>query len=153
MKGDLKKWKNNPLDTKFVYSNSSDPARIWTWNLQIRSQMPYPLGQGAFLRRGQSVEKAWITLKNEKMKSIPNNSFIKLLFLMLPLLKLFVYRAWEIKYLYLSSWLFLFLVLPDFLFGLILRNSKINPGCLSRWNMWEYMSPSFSFHHPPWSQW
>ena len=114
------------MDTKFVYSNSSDPARIWTWNLQIRSQMPYPLGQGAFLRRGQSVEKAWITLKNEKMKSIPNNSFIKLLFLMLPLLKLFVNRAWEIKYLYLSSWLFLFLFLPDFLFSLMLQNSKIN---------------------------
>ena len=34
---------------------------------------------------------------------------------MLLMLKLFVYKAWEIKYLYLSFWLFLFLFLPDFL--------------------------------------
>ena len=34
---------------------------------------------------------------------------------MLLMLKLFVYKAWEMKYLYLSFWLFLFLFLPDFL--------------------------------------
>ena len=27
-----------------------DPARIRTWNPLIRSQMPYPLGHGAFMR-------------------------------------------------------------------------------------------------------
>ena len=96
----------------------------------------HSLNSEGWSKRGKAVNytQKWNLFRSR------NNSFIKLLFLMLPLLKLFVYKAWEIKYLYLSFWLFLFLLLPDFLFSLILRNSKINPGCLSRWNMWEYVS-------------
>ena len=30
------------------YQNNIDPARTRTWNPLIRSQMPYPLGYGAF---------------------------------------------------------------------------------------------------------
>ena len=38
--------------------NNSDLARIRTWNPLIRSQMPYPLGHGAFLKDdGQSIGK------------------------------------------------------------------------------------------------
>ena len=32
---------------KIMQKKLIDPARIWTWNPLIRSQMPYPLGHGA----------------------------------------------------------------------------------------------------------
>ena len=51
----IKRMKEIQKIQRLFHQNNSDPARTRTWNLLIRSQMPYPLGHGAFLEC-QSIE-------------------------------------------------------------------------------------------------
>ena len=45
----IKRMKEIQKIQRLFRQNNSDPTRTRTWNLLIRSQMPYPLGHGAFL--------------------------------------------------------------------------------------------------------
>ena len=54
----IKRMKEIQKIQRLFHQNNSDPTRTRTWNLLIRSQMPYPLGHGAFLETDecQSIE-------------------------------------------------------------------------------------------------
>ena len=54
----IKRMKEIQKIQRLFRQNNSDPTRTRTWNLLIRSQMPYPLGHGAFLETDecQSIE-------------------------------------------------------------------------------------------------
>ena len=57
----IKRMKEIQKIQRLFHQNNSDPARTRTWNLLIRSQMPYLLGHGAFLETDecQSIEPYW----------------------------------------------------------------------------------------------
>ena len=54
----IKRMKEIQKIQRLFRQNNSDPTRTRTWNLLIRSQMPYLLGHGAFLETDecQSIE-------------------------------------------------------------------------------------------------
>ena len=54
----IKRMKEIQKIQRLFRQNNSDPTRTRTWNHLIRSQMPYPLGHGAFLETDecQSIE-------------------------------------------------------------------------------------------------
>ena len=59
----IKRMKEIQKIQKLFHQNNSDPARTRTWNLLIRSQMPYPLGHRAFLETDECQSKEAILLQ------------------------------------------------------------------------------------------
>ena len=53
----IKRMKEIQKIQRLFHQNNSDPARTRTWNPLIRSQMPYPLGYGAFLKTSKPPSK------------------------------------------------------------------------------------------------
>ena len=55
-----------------------DPARTRTWNPLIRSQMPYPLGHGAFMEYLSSMQTVCQVRFDEDFKSNEDGGYLVL---------------------------------------------------------------------------